>query len=77
MENKMEFISIKLNYRTDENGIRIYDYDEMRNQFEQHMLQCAANTQGDLDGWSDKQADYAMDNMTADDAFLHAKEIFQ
>lgn len=50
----------------DETGITHYDTDSMRDEFEQAIKQLEANEQAELDGWNEKQQDYAMDNMTCD-----------
>ena len=66
MNNENE-ITIQVYYTIDEEtGIRHYDTDSIRNEFEQAIKQLEANEQAELDGWNDKMRDYAMDNMTSD-----------
>jgi hypothetical protein len=50
----------------EETGIRHYDTDSMRDEFDKEIEQLEANEQAELDGWNDKMRDYAMDNMTSD-----------
>jgi hypothetical protein len=65
--NEQEVITIPIYYSIDdETGIRHYDTDSIRNEFEQAIKQLEANEQAELDGWNDKMRDYAMDNMTCD-----------
>ena len=65
--NEQEVITIPIYYSIDdETGIRHYDTDSIRNEFEQAIKQLEANEQAELDGWNDKMKDYAMDNMTSD-----------
>ena len=65
--NEQEVITIPIYYSIDdETGIRHYDTDSIRNEFEQAIKQLEANEQAELDGWNDKMRDYAMDNMTSD-----------
>ena len=66
MNNENE-ITIQVYYTIDEEtGIRHYDTDSMRDEFEEAIKQLEANEQAELDGWNEKQQDYAMDNMTSD-----------
>ena len=66
MNNENE-ITIQVYYTIDEEtGIRHYDTDSMRNEFDKEIEQLEANEQAELDGWNEKQQDYAMDNMTSD-----------
>ena len=51
----------------DETGIRHYDTDSMRDEFEKEIEQLEDNTQAEVDGWNEKQQDYAMDSMTSDE----------
>ena len=44
--------------------------------FEEEMQLLESTTQAELDGWADKQADYAMDNMTSD-LYEQAREAFE
>jgi len=46
----------------DETGIRHYDTDSMREEFKKKIEQLEDNTQAEVDGWNEKQQDYAMDN---------------
>ena len=63
----MKFISVPVYSSTDEeSGITHYDTDAMREKFEEEMKLLESSTQAEIDGWADKQADYAMDNMTSD-----------
>jgi hypothetical protein len=65
--NEQEVITIPIYYSIDdETGIRHYDTDSIRSEFEQAIKQLEANEQAELDGWNDKMRDYAMDNMTCD-----------
>lgn len=65
--NEQEVITIPIYYSIDdETGIRHYDTDSIRNEFEQAIKQLEANEQAELDGWNEKMQDYAMDNMTSD-----------
>tara|TARA_R100000995_G_C3442782_1_gene104172 strand:+ start:79 stop:381 length:303 start_codon:yes stop_codon:yes gene_type:complete len=50
----------------DETGITHYDTDSMRDEFDKEIAQLEANEQAELDGWNEKQQDYAMDSMTCD-----------
>ena len=66
MNNENE-ITIQVYYTIDEEtGIRHYDTDSMRDEFDKEIEQLEANEQAELDGWNDKMRDYAMDNMTSD-----------
>ena len=66
MNNENE-ITIPVYYTIDEEtGIRHYDTDSMRDEFDKEIEQLEANEQAELDGWNDKMRDYAMDNMTSD-----------
>ena len=66
MNNENE-ITIQVYYTIDEEtGIRHYDTDSMRNEFDKEIEQLEANEQAELDGWNEKMQDYAMDNMTCD-----------
>tara|TARA_B100001248_G_C27281218_1_gene407819 strand:- start:572 stop:844 length:273 start_codon:yes stop_codon:yes gene_type:complete len=66
MSNENE-ITIQVYYTIDEEtGIRHYDTDSMRNEFDKEIEQLEANEQAELDGWNEKMQDYAMDNMTCD-----------
>ena len=47
----------------DETGITHYDTDSMRDFFDKEIKQLEDNTQAEVDGWNEKQQDYAMDNM--------------
>ena len=65
--NEQEVITIPIYYSIDdETGIRHYDTDSMRDEFDKEIAQLEANEQAELDGWNDKMRDYAMDNMTCD-----------
>ena len=60
-------ITIPVYYTIDEEtGIRHYDIDSMRDEFDKEIEQLEANEQAELDGWNEKMQDYAMDNMTCD-----------
>ena len=66
MNNENE-ITIPVYYTIDEEtGIRHYDTDSMRDEFDKEVEQLEANEQAELDGWNEKMQDYAMDNMTSD-----------
>ena len=66
MNNENE-ITIQVYYTIDEEtGIRHYDTDSMRDEFDKEIEQLQANEQAELDGWNEKMQDYAMDNMTCD-----------
>ena len=66
MSNENE-ITIQVYYTIDEEtGIRHYDTDSMRDEFDKEIEQLEANEQAELDGWNEKMQDYAMDNMTCD-----------
>ena len=72
--NEQEVITIPIYYSIDdETGIRHYDTDSIRNEFEQAIKQLEANEQAELDGWNDRMRDYAMDNMTCD----MAEEVYE
>ena len=63
MSNENE-ITIQVYYTIDEEtGIRHYDTDSMRDEFDKEIEQLEANEQAELDGWNDKMRDYAMDNI--------------
>ena len=63
MSNENE-ITIQVYYTIDEEtGIRHYDTDSMRDEFDKDIEQLEANEQAELDGWNDKMRDYAMDNI--------------
>jgi hypothetical protein len=47
----------------DETGITHYDTDSMRDFFDKEIKQLEDNTQAEVDGWNEKQQDYAMDSM--------------
>ena len=65
MSNENE-ITIQVYYSIDdETGIRHYDTDSMRDEFDKEIEQLEANEQAELDGWNEKMQDYAMDNMTS------------
>tara|TARA_R100001443_G_scaffold110740_1_gene122878 strand:+ start:507 stop:785 length:279 start_codon:yes stop_codon:yes gene_type:complete len=65
--NEQEVITIPIYYSIDdETGIRHYDTDSMRDEFDKEIAQLEANEQAELDGWNEKMQDYAMDNMTSD-----------
>ena len=65
--NEQEVITIPIYYSIDEEtGIRHYDTDSMRDEFDKEIAQLEANEQAELDGWNEKMQDYAMDNMTCD-----------
>ena len=73
MNNENE-ITIQVYYTIDEEtGIRHYDTDSMRDEFDKEIEQLEANEQAELDGWNDKMRDYAMDNMTCD----MAEEVYE
>jgi len=65
--NEHDIIHIPVYYSIDdETGIIHYDTDSIREEFEEAIKQLEANEQAELDGWNEKQQDYAMDNMTSD-----------
>ena len=67
MSNENE-ITIQVYYTIDdETGIRHYDTDSMRDEFDKEIEQLEDNTQAEVDGWNEKQQDYAMDSMTSDE----------
>ena len=73
MSNENE-ITIQVYYSIDdETGIRHYDTDSMRDEFDKEIAQLEANEQAELDGWNDKMRDYATDNMTCD----MAEEVYE
>ena len=73
MSNENE-ITIQVYYTIDEEtGIRHYDTDSMRDEFDKEIAQLEANEQAELDGWNEKMQDYAMDNMTCD----MAEEVYE
>ena len=73
MNNENE-ITIQVYYTIDEEtGIRHYDTDSMRDEFDKEIEQLEANEQAELDGWNEKMQDYAMDNMTCD----MAEEVYE
>ena len=73
MSNENE-ITIQVYYTIDEEtGIRHYDTDSMRDEFDKEIAQLEANEQAELDGWNDKMRDYATDNMTCD----MAEEVYE
>ena len=73
MNNENE-ITIQVYYTIDEEtGIRHYDTDSMRDEFDKEIEQLEANEQAELDGWNDRMRDYAMDNMTCD----MAEEVYE
>ena len=73
----MKYISVPVYSSTDEeSGITHYDTDAMREKFEEEMKLLESSTQAEIDGWADKQADYAMDNMTSD-IYDKAMEAFE
>ena len=73
MSNENE-ITIQVYYTIDEEtGIRHYDTDSMRDEFDKEIEQLEANEQAELDGWNEKMQDYAMDNMTCD----MAEEVYE
>jgi len=47
----------------DETGIRHYDTDSIREELEEKIKELEDNTQAEVDGWNEKQQDYAMDSM--------------
>ena len=47
----------------DETGITHYDTDSMRDFLDKEIKQLEDNTQAEVDGWNEKQQDYAMDSM--------------
>jgi hypothetical protein len=47
----------------DETGITHYDTDSMRDFFDKEIKRLEDNTQAEVDGWNEKQQDYAMDSM--------------
>ena len=62
--NNENQITIPVYYTIDEKtGIRHYDTDSMRDFFDKEIKQLEDNTQAEVDGWNEKQQDYAMDNM--------------
>lgn len=62
--NEQEVITIPIYYSIDdETGIRHYDTDSMRDEFDKEIKQLEDNTQAEVDGWNEKQQDYAMDSM--------------
>ena len=68
MSNENE-ITIQVYYSIDdETGIRHYDTDSMREEFKKKIEQLEDNTQAEVDGWNEKQQDYAMDNMKDEDS---------
>jgi len=72
--NEQEVITIPIYYSIDEEtGIRHYDTDSMRDEFDKEIAQLEANEQAELDGWNEKMQDYAMDNMTCD----MAEEVYE
>lgn len=72
--NEHDIIHIPVYYSIDdETGIRHYDTDSMRDEFDKEIEQLEANEQAELDGWNEKMQDYAMDNMTCD----MAEEVYE
>jgi len=62
-------IVIQAYYSIDsETGIIHYDTDSMRDFFDKEIKQLEDNTQAEVDGWNEKQQDYAMDNMQDEDS---------
>jgi hypothetical protein len=62
--NNENQITIPVYYTIDEKtGIRHYDTDSMRDEFDKEIKQLEDNTQAEVDGWNEKQQDYAMDSM--------------
>ena len=73
----LKFISMPVYSNTDEEtGITHYDTDAMREKFNEEINILESSTQAEIDGWSEKQADYAMDNMTSD-LYEQAREAFE
>jgi hypothetical protein len=57
-------ITIEAYYTIDqETGITHYDTDSIREELEEKIKELEDNTQAEVDGWNEKQQDYAMDNM--------------
>lgn len=62
--NEHDIIHIPVYYSIDdETGITHYDTDSMRDFFDKEIKQLEDNTQAEVDGWNEKQQDYAMDSM--------------
>ena len=60
MSNENE-ITIQVYYSIDdETGIRHYDTDSMRDEFDKEIEQLEANEQAELDGWNEKMQDLSL-----------------
>jgi hypothetical protein len=71
----MSKIEINIHYSDDEEtGFRNYDFDEMQEQFNEKMKELEVDAEMRQDAWSDKQRDYAMDNMTNENLSLNDEE---
>ena len=62
------YLVIEIKYEDcEETGYRKYNFQEMRNQFNKKMRELEIDVALRLEGFDEKQQDYAMDNMTCDE----------
>ena len=68
LENNEDKLVIEIKYEDcEETGYRKYNFQEMRNQFNKKMRELEIDVALRLEGFDEKQKDYAMDNMTCDE----------
>ena len=68
LENNEDKLVIEIKYEDcEETGYRKYNFQEMRTQFDQKMKELETDVIMRIEGFDEKQQDYAMDNMTCDE----------
>ena len=68
LENNEDKLVIEIKYEDcEETGYRKYNFQEMRTQFNKKMRELETDVIMRIEGFDEKQQDYAMDNMTCDE----------
>jgi hypothetical protein len=68
MVKPVNTFNIKVTYSdNEETGWRKYDFENMKEQFEEKMKELEIDAEERYDAFQEKQQDYALDNMTCDE----------
>ena len=68
LENNEDKLVIEIKYEDcEETGYRKYNFQEIRTQFNKKMRELEIDVEMRIEGFNEKQQDYAMDNMTCDE----------
>ena len=68
LENNEDKLVIEIKYEDcQETGYRKYNFQEMRTEFDEKMKELETDVEMRIEGFNEKQQDYAMDSMTCDE----------